>query len=89
MGRARRSQMTQPQLTEPHSVGDGWAMQLVDVVEPSRPRDEHTSERAGMTPQILNHDEFETHFMSATRQQRNSADIMDDDDDEDLVDEML
>ena len=31
MRRARRNQMTQPQLTEPHSVGDGWAMQLVDV----------------------------------------------------------
>lgn len=92
MRRARRNQMTQPQLTEPHSVGDGWAMQLVDVVEPSGPRDDHTSERAGMAPQILNHDELETHFMSATRQQRNSDDIHDDimdDDDADLVDEML
>ena len=44
-----------------------------------------------MAPQILNHDELETHFMSATRQQRNSDDIHDDTGRRrcNLVDEML
>lgn len=46
----RRHEAAQPTLTEPHSAGDGWAVQLVDVVEASGPREGRGVELEGMPP---------------------------------------
>ena len=74
-GRVPHHEEMEPRLAEVHSMGDGWAVQLVDVVEASGPRREHAGARAGLPPQSIPQDEM-TH--SPNR-----------DDEERLADEML
>ena len=56
--RLRRHEAAQPELSEAHSAGNGWAVHLVDVGEASGPRHDGGRERAGsLAPHVAEQEE--------------------------------
>ena len=63
-----------------HSIGNGWAVQLVDVVEASGPRPEHASVQEGPRESLVRH---MLHVDETSRRANGSAD------DDEMADELL